>query len=429
MAPLQILPTDSLSSSTPLGNAKVSDLINEATRAWNNAMVRQLFSSEEADLVLSIPLSQSLPMDRIVWNGTSKGKFSVCSAYHSIREMGKNIKEECSDDSEMKHLWKSIWKLKLPNKIRSFMWRACREALATKANLKKRKITKDDLCSQCGKGAETSLHLFWFCDKAKEVWCNSKMALPFSLDHSWSFIDVMWQLVKHSSTSPGLMEKMMSLCWEIWKERNSVRNGSGKRESKVLVRNAASLVEEYNAANERVVFKNPEFSTKWHPPDSPRFKMNVDAAVFSDLRAMGAGMVIRDSQGQVLAAMCKRIPANLSALDAEAKSMEIAVHFVWEMGFREVYFKTDSSNLKNILTGLSEAPASLEPITASILAQLDKFRFISFCHVKRDGNRPGHILAKFAKQVGDSVVWLEETPNLIENACSQDVSLCNFGDL
>ena len=109
--------------------------------------------------------------------------------------------------------------------------------------------------------------------------------------------------------------------------------------------------------------------------------------------------------------------------------MEIAVHFAWEMGFREVYFETDSSNLKNILTGLSEAPASLEPVTAGILAQVDKFRFISFCHVKRDGNRPAHILAQFAKQVGDSVAWLEETPNLIENACSQDVSLCNFGVL
>ena len=125
---------------------------------------------------------------------------------------------------------------------------------------------------------------------------------------------------------------MLSLCWEIWKERNSVRNGSGKCESKVLVRNAASLVEEYSAANERVVYKNPELSPKWHPPYSPRFKMNVDVVVFSDLRAMGAGMVIRDSQGKVLAAMCKRIPANLSALDAEAKSMEIAVHFAWEMG-------------------------------------------------------------------------------------------------
>ena len=127
--------------------------------------------------------------------------------------------------------------------------------------------------------------------------------------------------------------------------------------------------------------------------------------------------------------MCKRIPANLSALDAKAKSMEIAVRFAWEMGFREVYFETDSSKLKNILTSLSEAPASLEPVTASILAQLNKFRFVSFCHVKRDGNRPAHILAKFAKQVGDSVVWLEETPNLIKNACSQDVSLFSFEDL
>ena len=297
-------------------------------------------------------------MDRIVWNGTSKGNFSICSAYHNIRELGKNSKEDCSDDSGMKHLWKSIWNLQLPNKIRSFVWRVCRKALATKSNLEKRQITKDDICSQCGKEAETSLHIFWFCDRAKEVWCNSKMAFPFSLDHTWSFIDVMWQLVKHSSTSPGLMEKMLSLCWEIWKERNSVRNGSGKRESKVLVRNAASLVEEYSVGNERVICKNPELSNKWHPSNSPCFKMNVDVVVFSDLRAMGAGMVIRDSQGKVLAALCKRIPANLSALDAEAKSMEIAVHFAWEMGFREVYFETDSSKLKNILTGLSEAPAS-----------------------------------------------------------------------
>ena len=130
------------------------------------------------------------------------------------------------------------------------------------------------------------------------------------------------------------------------------------------------------------------------------------SVVFSDLHAMGAGMVIRDSQGKVLAAMCKRILANLFALDAKAKSMEIAVQFVWEMGFREVYFETDSSTLKNILTGLSKAPASLEPVTASIMAQLNKFRFVSFCHVKRDGNRPTHMLAQFAKQVSDFVVWL-----------------------
>ena len=53
--------------------------------------------------------------------------------------------------------------------------------------------------------------------------------------------------------------------------------------------------------------------------------MNVDAAIFKDLRAMGAGLVLRDSQGSVLAAMSKRVPANLAALEAKVKAMEIAI--------------------------------------------------------------------------------------------------------
>ena len=120
----------------------MSDLIVEDLREWNSVVVRQLFSNEEADLVLSIPLSQRLPGDRMVWNGTRNGNFSVSSAYHSIRELGNISKVQCSDVSRMKQLWKSIWNLKLPNKIRSFAWRACREALATKSNLKKRQITR-----------------------------------------------------------------------------------------------------------------------------------------------------------------------------------------------------------------------------------------------------------------------------------------------
>ena len=94
-----------------------------------------------------------------------------------------------------------------------------------------------------------------------------------------------------------------------------------------------------------------------------------------------------------MAAMSKRIPTTLAVLEAEAKSMETVVQFVWEMGFREVYFETDSLTLRNILTGTSKAPASIETVMDSILAQMEKFRFVSFTHVKRDGNRPAHILA------------------------------------
>ncbi|XP_065635361.1 uncharacterized protein LOC136070030 [Quercus suber] len=244
------------------------------------------------------------------------------------------------------------------------------------------------------------------------------MVFPFSIESKWSFIDVVWQLVHHKSICSGLMEKVLSLCSEIWKDRNTIRNGGGQLAGNTMVKRSASLVEKYKAADERVSCMNPAVQVRWHPLDPPWFKMNVDGVVFTKLRATGTGMVLRDSQGMVLAAMSKRHPATLASLEVEAKSMEIAVQFVWEMGFREVYFKTNSSTLKNILTGTSKAPASIETITNSILAQMDKFHFVSFIHVKRDGNRPAHILAQFAKHVGDFVVWLEETPNLIEGACS-----------
>ena len=71
---------------------------------WNLAVVRHLFNPVEADLVMSIPLSQRLPVDRVVWGGTRNGKFSVCSAYHSTCATENSNKEECSDASEMKKL-------------------------------------------------------------------------------------------------------------------------------------------------------------------------------------------------------------------------------------------------------------------------------------------------------------------------------------
>lgn len=71
----------------------------------------------------------------------------------------------------------------------------------------------------------------------------------------------------------------------------------------------------------------------------------MDAAVLKELNATGMGMVLRDWEGNVLAAMSKRISAPLATLEAEAKSMEIAIHFAWEMGFREIICETDSLGL------------------------------------------------------------------------------------
>ena len=68
----------------PLGvpyGAKVSLLINPHTWAWQTDMVRQYFSPNDVVSILGIPLSIRLHRDRMIWAYTSKGTFSVKSAY------------------------------------------------------------------------------------------------------------------------------------------------------------------------------------------------------------------------------------------------------------------------------------------------------------------------------------------------------------
>ena len=92
----------------------------------------------------------------------------------------------------------------------------------------------------------------------------------------------MWQLVQHRSIYSSLLEKVLSLCWEIWKDKNIVRHEGGQHVGKAMVRSSASLVEEYIVANERVSCLNLTVQGKWHPLDALQFQMNVDGAVFTD---------------------------------------------------------------------------------------------------------------------------------------------------
>ena len=60
-------------------DGRVSDLINPLTRTWDLNLVHGLLSSDEAALVLSIPLSRTLVEEKIIWPFTPSGKYTVNS--------------------------------------------------------------------------------------------------------------------------------------------------------------------------------------------------------------------------------------------------------------------------------------------------------------------------------------------------------------
>ena len=109
------------------GDKRVSRLLNVDQGKWNTEMVRELFLPLEADLILGIPISSMAPKDELVWAMSPNGTFSVNSAYKVVVKLLKKSKIEdghpgCSDNSKLQSLWKNIWGMKCPNKIRHFTW-------------------------------------------------------------------------------------------------------------------------------------------------------------------------------------------------------------------------------------------------------------------------------------------------------------------
>ena len=101
--------------------------------------------------------------------------------------------------------------MNVPNKVKHFAWKACRNILATKENLWRRNITKESICEACGEQVESISHLFWFCERAKEVWSSCKLSFPFEILPSWNYMDVIWQLQKWEESRLGLLERTVML--------------------------------------------------------------------------------------------------------------------------------------------------------------------------------------------------------------------------
>jgi hypothetical protein len=57
---------------------KVASIINPISKNWNVALLKEVFTEEEAQVIANIPLSPLLPEDKLIWRGTASGFFFLC---------------------------------------------------------------------------------------------------------------------------------------------------------------------------------------------------------------------------------------------------------------------------------------------------------------------------------------------------------------
>lgn len=85
-----------------------------------------------------IPICKTERNDRWIWHYTTNGVFSTRSAYKVYANRMREA--ECSTTPTEMVWWQRLWKLKIPNKIRLFLWRVFFEIVPTNSVLNKRHI-------------------------------------------------------------------------------------------------------------------------------------------------------------------------------------------------------------------------------------------------------------------------------------------------
>ena len=136
-------------------NATVDSLIIQSSRQWNVPLIDEIFEASEAAIIKSIPLSNRISSDVLIWSETRNGMYSVKSAYHLLMEAKqRNEAGESSNTSRERDLWKGIWEASVPQKIKLFIWKACKGILPTKLNLFRKKVSNSFTCEFCDEEPE-----------------------------------------------------------------------------------------------------------------------------------------------------------------------------------------------------------------------------------------------------------------------------------
>ncbi|XP_030973764.1 uncharacterized protein LOC115993913 [Quercus lobata] len=148
---------------------EVSMLIDTETGAWKEEEVRHMFLPHEAKNISSIPQSTRLPQDSIIWSKNPSGVFSTQSAYQLLASDASASSPGSSNPNPQRLLWRGVWTLRTPNRVKHFIWRACNNSLPTMDNLFRRQIVASDRCNICKTHPEDILHVAWGCTEVANL--------------------------------------------------------------------------------------------------------------------------------------------------------------------------------------------------------------------------------------------------------------------
>lgn len=153
--------------------------------------------------------------DKWVWTKDGSGSYSVSSAYETIFQF---------EIAESGPVFQWLWKVWAPSNARALGWRVLLDRVQTRVNLVRRNIPiQNSSCPWCEAADEATIHLFFHCNFAWQVWSLilNWLGILFvvpgdQMDH-FALFSGCWS----SSRRHGLSTIWLAVVWQLWISRNA----------------------------------------------------------------------------------------------------------------------------------------------------------------------------------------------------------------
>ncbi|XP_017617862.1 uncharacterized protein LOC108462426 [Gossypium arboreum] len=368
----------------------------------------------EVHAICCIPLSVYSSKDKMVWSVDNSGIYTVRSGYRCLVELYIND----ITNTNYTGIYKEIWGLNLPPKIRIAIWRFTYEYIPTAVNLYNRRISSSPICPSCGEVPENFMHTLLMCGLAKTVWqsigvdwSNFNENMDF-----YTWLNLVFQNRRHDFGKIAA-----TTAWALWQARNK-RTMEGKRQSVQDIYSIIfSIIKEMRELKDKIPTPVNAMNSIWKPPQEPFVKVNFDAGFKITLHHSYYGFVIRNSKGLVMRSetIFNKFVSNSFTVEAIACQ---ALDFAREMGFSHAQMQGDSRTaivkINQVLPDFSDMGTYIEEINI----KASSFQHISFHHVDRRANMVAHMLAKVRMSIPKDRFWVEDLPAAAEVHLARDLS-------
>ncbi|XP_035541668.1 uncharacterized protein LOC118344672 [Juglans regia] len=293
-----------------------------------SAQTRYNFPPQTVVAIAKLGLSVEVHEDKLIWGETQDGRYSIKSAYSFNGKQAHVLRGgESSLDSGHKVVWQGIWKLQVPQRIKVFTWRACKESPHSRHNLKSRKSSLAGGFGSVGKEKKFQGNgpsdMYKWQDRRLGVFCDVGMKL----------------LARQES---------------IRQHKTEVKHTMG-----------------------------------WSKPPQGVLKLNVDGAIFANPHVAGVGVILRDSEGTVLLAASMKESEVGDPAKIDMVAMLRGLRLCIPMGIEKLILESDSLLMVNQMNGDTKPWSLFRNIIKETRQCSTRFRSCIVQHVGRLGSCMG----------------------------------------